>query len=52
MARQLEPSHVLEFQLLWRDETPSPALGEFIRTAASCVERGTPEPRRRLAAVA
>jgi DNA-binding transcriptional LysR family regulator len=52
MARRLEPSHALEFQLLWRDEAPSPALGEFIRTAASCVERGTPEPRRKLAAVA
>jgi DNA-binding transcriptional LysR family regulator len=52
MARRLEPSHGLEFELLWRDETPSPALTQFIRTAAACAERGTPEPRRRLAAVA
>jgi hypothetical protein len=51
-ARRLEPSRGLAFELLWRDETPSPALDEFIRTSSSCVQRGTPEFRRELAAVA
>jgi DNA-binding transcriptional LysR family regulator len=52
MARRLEPSRSLEFLLLWRDETPSPPFGEFIRAATSCVETGAPGPRRKLAAVA
>jgi DNA-binding transcriptional LysR family regulator len=32
-ARQLEPQRTLSFQLLWHAETPSPALGELIRTS-------------------
>jgi DNA-binding transcriptional LysR family regulator len=32
-ARQIEPLRTLGFQLLWQAETPSPALGELIRTA-------------------
>jgi DNA-binding transcriptional LysR family regulator len=32
-ARPLRPTRELCFELLWRDEIPSPALGEFIRAA-------------------
>jgi DNA-binding transcriptional LysR family regulator len=34
-ARPLRPARELRFELLWRDEVPSPALGEFIRVAQS-----------------
>jgi DNA-binding transcriptional LysR family regulator len=34
LARPLRPARLVPFSLLWRDETPSPALGEFIRIAA------------------
>ena len=32
-ARPLRPARELRFELLWREEIPSPALGEFIRAA-------------------
>ncbi|HEX6712708.1 MAG TPA: LysR family transcriptional regulator [Thermoleophilaceae bacterium] len=32
-ARPLSPPRELRFELFWRDETPSPALAEFIRAA-------------------
>jgi len=51
-ARPLEPKRVLGFQLLWRDETPSPALDAFIETASSCVEAGAAGAARQLAEVA
>jgi DNA-binding transcriptional LysR family regulator len=50
-ARPLESSRALGFQLLWRHETPSPALGAFIEMARSCLLPDK-QPRRRLAAVA
>jgi len=42
-ARPLEPPRTLPFELLWRDETPSPALAEFI----SATERCIPDPSAR-----
>jgi DNA-binding transcriptional LysR family regulator len=51
IACPLDPARALAFELLWRDETPSPALSELIRVAAESVERG-PSNRRPLAAVA
>jgi DNA-binding transcriptional LysR family regulator len=49
MARRLDPLQTLSFELLTRDETPSPALAEFIGLAA----RSTPQvSTRSLAAVA
>jgi len=51
MVRRLDPDRTLAFNLLWRDEAPSAALGEFIRIAARSVERG-PRSARPLAAVA
>jgi hypothetical protein len=38
-ARSLEPLRTLDFELLWRDETPSPALQEFIADAERCIPR-------------
>lgn len=51
-ARPLEPTRVLGFELLWRDETPSPALDAFIQMAASCAQAGAAETAPHLAAVA
>jgi DNA-binding transcriptional LysR family regulator len=39
IARPLDPRRTLAFELLWRDETPSPALSAFIRIAAETVGR-------------
>ncbi|HTX31755.1 MAG TPA: LysR family transcriptional regulator [Solirubrobacteraceae bacterium] len=50
LARPLVPRHTLSFELLWRDEPPSPALSEFVSVAAS--EAARPASRRPLAAVA
>jgi DNA-binding transcriptional LysR family regulator len=50
IARPLSPPGGLAFQLLWQEETASPALSEFIRMAADCVERRSTV--RALAAVA
>jgi DNA-binding transcriptional LysR family regulator len=39
LVRTLEPARTLAFRLLWRDETPSPALSEFIRVTAELADR-------------
>jgi DNA-binding transcriptional LysR family regulator len=51
IARPLDPERTLAFQLLWRDETPSPALHELIRAARETVA-SVPASGRALAAVA
>lgn len=49
LVRALVPARALSFELLTRDEAPSPALAEFISVAvASCPQ---PAPTRSLAAV-
>jgi DNA-binding transcriptional LysR family regulator len=48
VARAINPPRRVEFALLWRDETPAPALGELIGSAEACA--GAPRPM--LAAVA
>jgi DNA-binding transcriptional LysR family regulator len=50
IARTLDPRRTLAFELLARDETPSPALASLIDLAAATVER--PPTTRSLAAVA
>ncbi len=50
VARPLDPRRTLSFELLWRDEVPSPALAGFVSAAAAHVQR---QPATRvLAAVA
>jgi DNA-binding transcriptional LysR family regulator len=49
-ARPLMPARLHPFRLLWRYETPSPALDAFLTTARECV--GDQSARRSLAAVA
>jgi DNA-binding transcriptional LysR family regulator len=51
LVRPLEPERRLPFALIWRDETPSPALAEFVRIAAESV-RSAPVSRRVLAVAA
>jgi DNA-binding transcriptional LysR family regulator len=51
LARPLRPPRTLAFELLWRDETPAPALREFVRMAADLAARGR-LARRAPAAVA
>ena len=48
VARAISPVRRVEFALLWRDETPAPALNELIR----CAEARAGAPRPMLAAVA
>jgi DNA-binding transcriptional LysR family regulator len=50
IARKLDTSRTLPFELLWRDELPSPALAAFVSLAASDAQR--PRSTRSLAAVA
>jgi DNA-binding transcriptional LysR family regulator len=50
ISRRLEPRRTLSFELLWRDEAPSPALSGFVDAAAAQVQRRPSTPR--LAAVA
>ena len=50
IARTLDPRRTLAFELLSRDETPSPALASFIDLAAATDQR--PPTTRSLAAVA
>jgi DNA-binding transcriptional LysR family regulator len=50
IVRRLEPRRTLAFELLWRDELPSPALSELINLAAADVRRPSLTPA--LAAVA
>jgi hypothetical protein len=47
-ARAIHPVRRVEFALLWRDETPAPALNDLIR----CAEARARAPRPVLAAVA
>ena len=47
-ARAIHPARRVEFALLWRDETPAPALGQLIR----CAEGDAGVQRAVLAAVA
>jgi len=50
IARRLDPRRTLSFELLWRDEVPTPALAGFVAAAAAHARR---EPSTRvLAAVA
>ena len=39
IARPLDPRRTLSFELLWRDEAPSPALAGFVSAAAAHVQR-------------
>ena len=50
LARRLEPPRTLSFELVWRDEVPSPALAGFV-DAAKAHAQAQPSTRR-LAAVA
>jgi DNA-binding transcriptional LysR family regulator len=51
IARRLEPRRTLSFELLWRDEAPSPALAGFVDAAAAEAQR-QPSTRHPAAAVA
>ena len=51
IARPLEPARTMRFALLWRAETVSAALSEFVRIAGQTAER-RPTTRPVLAAVA
>ena len=39
LARRLDPPRTLSFELLWRDEAPSPALAGFVEAAAAQARR-------------
>ena len=41
VARRLQPRRTLSFELLWRDEVPSPALAGFVAAAAAQVHRAS-----------
>jgi DNA-binding transcriptional LysR family regulator len=41
VARRLPPRRTLAFELLWRDEVPSPALAGFVDAAAAQVHRAS-----------
>jgi hypothetical protein len=38
VTRPLEPERLVDFDLIRRDETPSPALGHFVQAAATIAE--------------
>jgi DNA-binding transcriptional LysR family regulator len=50
IARTIDPARALFFELLWRDEAPTPALAELIRLAAAHARQ--PSATRSLAAAA
>lgn len=52
LVRPLRPAHDVSFELLWRDETPAPALREFIRTAGALATSAGREPIWHLAVAA
>jgi DNA-binding transcriptional LysR family regulator len=52
LARPLRPVRELGFELLWRDETPAPALSEFIRVARGFAESEARERPALMAVVA
>ena len=45
VARSLEPSRWVDFALVWRDETPAPALKHFIDAASAISAPGRPALR-------
>ena len=47
MIRPLRPAREVCFELLWRDETPAPALREFIRAAEDCAATGPEQKLQR-----
>jgi DNA-binding transcriptional LysR family regulator len=49
--RPLEPVREVPFELLWRDETPAPALGAFILAAEASADRSSAASRPALRAV-
>jgi DNA-binding transcriptional LysR family regulator len=51
LVRPLDPVRSLRFELMWREETPSPALSELVRITVESLE-GAPAKRRALSAVA
>ena len=51
VVRPLDPPGTVRFKLLWGDESPSPAVAEFIRIAVESVDRLS-TTRRSLTAVA
>jgi DNA-binding transcriptional LysR family regulator len=52
LVRPLCPARDVRFELLWRDETPTPALREFIRTGEALVASAERKPARHLAVAA
>ena len=52
LVRPLRPARDVSFELLWSDETPAPALREFIRTSEAMVASVEREPKRHLAVAA
>jgi DNA-binding transcriptional LysR family regulator len=42
IARRLDPRRTLSFELLWRDEAPTPALAAFVDAAAAHAQRRPP----------
>jgi DNA-binding transcriptional LysR family regulator len=52
VVRRLEPSRRIRFALLWRDETPAPALRELIRITEGRLASAGPEERPALASAA
>jgi DNA-binding transcriptional LysR family regulator len=52
LARPLEPARQVRFALLWRAETPAPALSELIRAARQATEAAPAASRPALASAA
>jgi DNA-binding transcriptional LysR family regulator len=52
LVRPLDPTRRVPFTLLWRDETPAPALNELIRAAGRAVDPVAPATRPTLAVAA
>jgi len=44
IVRRLEPRRTLAFEMLWRNEVPSPALSELISLAAADLQRPSSSP--------
>lgn len=45
VARPLDPARCVDFELLWRDETPAPALQQFIRATDASARPARPRLR-------
>jgi hypothetical protein len=45
VARPLDAAQHVEFALMWKDETPAPALAELIKSATAVAEPGPPTLR-------